>query len=58
MCSGNSQITTKKTRATEINGGTGGLVPHPNIGNPGTGDFTLTFLGDAGVAGRADIMGD
>lgn len=35
-----------------------GIIPQPNIGDPGTGDFTLTFLGEAGVAGRADIVGD
>lgn len=31
------------------------IVPQPYIGVPGTGALTLTFFGDAGVAGRADI---
>lgn len=31
-------------------------LPQPNMGEPGTGDLTLTFFGDAGVVGRADIV--
>ena len=31
-------------------------VPQPNIGEPGAGDLTLTFFGDAGVVGRADMV--
>lgn len=31
-------------------------IPQPNIGDPGTGDFTLMFLGEAGVVGRPDIV--
>lgn len=34
------------------------IVPQPYIGVPGTGALTLTFFGDAGVVGRADIMFD
>ena len=30
-------------------------VPQPNTGVPGAGALTLTFLGEAGVAGRADM---
>lgn len=33
-----------------------GIVPQPNIGDPGLGDLTLAFLGEAGVVGRADMM--
>lgn len=32
------------------------FVPQPKAGNPGTGDLTLAFLGEAGVTGRLDIM--
>lgn len=28
------------------------------MGVPGTGDLILTFLGDAGVVGRPDMMKD
>lgn len=31
-------------------------IPQPNMGDPGDGDLTLTFLGDAGVTGRPDMM--
>lgn len=37
-----------------VNGGTG--LPQPNRGVPGTGALTLMFLGEAGVAGLADIL--
>lgn len=33
-------------------------LPQPNTGIPGTGGLTFMFLGDAGVAGRADILQD
>ena len=33
-----------------------GDIPQPNMGEPGTGDFTLTFFGDAGVVGRAAMV--
>jgi hypothetical protein len=31
-------------------------LPQPNMGEPGTGDLILTFFGDAGVLGRADMV--
>ena len=31
-------------------------LPQPNSGVPGLCDLTLTFLGEAGVAGRLDIV--
>lgn len=31
-------------------------IPQPNMGVPTAGDLTLAFLGDAGVAGRVDMM--
>jgi hypothetical protein len=31
------------------------IVPQPYMGVPATGALTLTFLGEAGVVGRADI---
>jgi hypothetical protein len=34
------------------------FIPQPYMGVPGTGDLILTFLGDAGVVGRPDMMKD
>ena len=34
----------------------GPVIPQPYRGVPGTGDLILTFLGDAGVVGRPDMM--
>lgn len=31
-------------------------APQPNMGVPGAAGFILTFLGDAGVVGRADMV--
>lgn len=48
---------TQETSAQNGHFGTVGL-PQPNIGEPGAGDLTLTFLGEAGVVGRAAMVGE
>lgn len=35
----------------------GRTVPQPNMAVPGTGALTFTFLGEAGVCGRAAMLG-
>lgn len=37
--------------------GVGRTVPQPNMAVPGTGELTFTFLGEAGVCGRAAMLG-